>query len=125
MTVRSYYEGWERIQNRLAAGIASLDRDALALGTESWPVWAIAAHLAGARVYWLCGVLGEPGVERTPFSRLDADGWEDDLAHPRSASELQEALRSTWEIVDACLKTWTEPMLAEVFERRLGEVTQH
>jgi len=29
---------------------------------------ATVGHTAAARVYWLCGVLGEPGAETTPFT---------------------------------------------------------
>jgi uncharacterized damage-inducible protein DinB len=126
MSVRGCYQGWERVQRRLVDGIAEMPPEALNLRASPgyWPVWALAAHLAGARLYWLCGVLEEPGIETTPFSLDDDNGWEDDLDHPRGAREILEALRSSWAIAERCLDTWTEPMLGETFERRWGEVVQ-
>ena len=63
---------------------------------EGWPIWATVGHTAGVRVYWLCGVLGEPGAETTPFADpLSDHGWEDDLDHPRRADELVLALDTT------------------------------
>lgn len=60
------------------------------------------------RVYWLCGVFGEPGADRTPFTEpLSDTGWEDDEAHPRSGAELAWALDSSWDIVRDCLGRWS------------------
>ena len=124
MSVRYLYYGYERLARRLVDGIRDLDSETLALGPEGWPIWAIAAHVAGTRVYWLCRVAGEPGLESTPFAASD-EGWEDDLGHPRSAAELVGALEATWPIVAGALDGWTEPMLREKFERRWGETVQH
>jgi uncharacterized damage-inducible protein DinB len=124
MSVRHLYYGYERVARRLVEGVRDLDAEALALGPPNWPVWAIASHVAGTRVYWLCRVAGEPGWEATPFARSD-DGREDHLDHPRSAAELVAALESTWPIVAAALDRWTEPMLVEKVERRWGDVVQH
>ena len=81
--------------------------------------------MAGVRVYWLCGVLGEPGADTTPFTDLlSGNGWEDDLDAPRTAVELTEALESSWKIIAGCLERWTPDQLFEQFERRAGEKTQ-
>jgi hypothetical protein len=82
-----------------------------------WPIWAITAHVAGMRVYWLCTVFKEPGADRTPFGDPSGEGWEDDLAHPRYASELVLALESTWQVVQGCLERWTPEMLVTEFPR--------
>lgn len=124
MSLWSLYEGWERVQLRLTDGIRGLAAETLALSrVEGWPVWALAAHVAGARVYWLCGVLKEAGSETTPFG-IDGDGWEDHPEHPRSAEELVRALETSWAVVAACLERWTPPMLAERFERSYGDQIQ-
>jgi len=127
MSVRSYYDGWERVQRRLIAGVEAMPASDLDLRARDgyWPVWALAAHLAGARVYWLCSVLGERGIDATPFEDVDTDGWEDHLDRPRGAGEVLHALRSSWAIVESCLDRWTEPMLGESFERRFGDIVQH
>jgi uncharacterized damage-inducible protein DinB len=103
----------------------STEELALPMGAPPWPLWASVAHLAGGRVYWLCHVVGEPGVERTPF-RDPENGWEDDLGHPRTAEELVGALASSWEIVERCLETWTPEMLGhEVALTRGGATRLH
>ena len=125
MSVWSLYEGWERVHLRIVDGMRDLDSETLALSrVEGWPIWALAAHMSGARVGWVCGVLKEPGVEATPFGSLDADGWEDHPEHPRSADELVQALQTSWAIVASCLDRWTPEMLGERFERRYGDRLQ-
>jgi hypothetical protein len=85
---------------------------------DLWPVWATVGHTTGAHVYWLCGVLGEPGAETTPFTdAVSGVGWEDDENIPRGAQELVMALETTWRLVDRCLDRWTPAMLGEAFVR--------
>jgi uncharacterized damage-inducible protein DinB len=84
------------------------------------PVWAIVGHVAVVRVYWLCGVTGEPGAATTPFPDPAGSAWEDDENKPRHATELVNALETTWRIVEGCLDRWTPEMLAETFERKRG-----
>jgi hypothetical protein len=91
---------------------------------DGWPIWAIVGHTAAARVYWLCGVVGEPGAETTPFADPNGEGWEDDLGHPRSAAELVGALETTWAIVDRCLDRWTPESLQDTVERVYGDQRQ-
>ena len=118
------YAGWSLVNESLIAALAPLTADQLALpiGSPTWPVWASTSHLAGARVFWLCGIFGEPGRETTPFQDASGFGWEDDLGHPRSAEELVGALRSTWKIVQRCLDTWTLESLDQE-ARRHGATT--
>ena len=117
--VAGFYDGWSRYNTQLVEGIRRLPAAALQLkgGDSSWPIWAIAAHTAGMRVYWLCGVLGEKGAEKTPFPDASGEGWEDHLDQPRRADELIAALESSWQIVQSCLTRWTPDMLAQRFTR--------
>lgn len=127
-SVDGIYEGWRRVQDRLVARIPALGYEELALTAtgDSWPVWALIAHLAGARVYWLCSVAGEPGLETTPFPDPATDGWEDHLDHPRSAPELLAAVSTSGAIVQRCLSEWTPEMLSVAFTRvRNGEMQSH
>jgi hypothetical protein len=104
------YPDWPQYAARIRDGVASLDGAALDLraGPEHAPLWALAAHVAGTRVYWLCGVFGEPGAEATPFlDPASGVGWEDDLDHPRTGAELAWALDSGWAIVADVLARWT------------------
>jgi uncharacterized damage-inducible protein DinB len=126
--VAGIYEGWRRIQERLIDRIPRFSDEELALSSgapDAWPVWALIAHFAGTRVYWLCTVAGEPGVETTPWEDPAVEGWEDHLDHPRSAGELLDAVRSSGAIVQRCLDEWTPEMLSVAFTRMRGDEVQH
>lgn len=125
MTVRAFYDRWPQYNARLSQQIARLGPAELALRPESghWPIWAIVGHVAGTRVYWLCHVLGEAGMETTPFADPE-QGWEDDLASPRGADELVDALGATFAIVETALDRWTPEMLGVEFERPYGDERQ-
>jgi uncharacterized damage-inducible protein DinB len=126
--VAPFYDGWRFAQERLVERIGELSATELQLraAPHLWPIWAIAAHTAGVRPYWLCHVFKEPGAEHTPFSDPGGEGWEDDLAHLRDASELVFALQSTWTIVEDCLTRWTPSMLQDEFHReREGQIQIH
>ena len=125
-TVAPFYVGWQLLNDRLVERIASLSTEELAWTTSPgmWPIWALAAHLAGTRVYWICHVLKEPGADTTPFSDPNGEGWEDDLSRPRGADDLVWALRSTSAVVTAALQRWTPEMLAVEFPRVRAGMTQ-
>jgi uncharacterized damage-inducible protein DinB len=126
-SIASFYEGWRKANRRLVEGVTMLSDDQLALRAGGYlPIWAIAAHTAGARVFWLCAILKEPGAETTPFTDPSGEGWEDHLDHPRAAAEVVGALETSWKIVKRCLATWTPEMLAEELPRvRNGVVRTH
>src|SRR5438552_1413322 len=112
MSIRPFYDRWPQYNRRLTEIVGAMTDEQLAIrpAPDLWPIWATVGHTAGGRVYWLCSVLSEPGADATPFSTTN-DGWEDDLDHPRSASELVTALDTTWSIVDRVLDRWTPDML--------------
>lgn len=121
MTLETFYGDLRLYNDIVVDALREMTDEELALrapsGDEtssvSWPIWAIAGHTAGTRVYWLSTVMGEPGAEATPFHDMGDLGWEDDLGHPRSADELVAAWSTTWEIVERALATWTPVMLDE------------
>jgi uncharacterized damage-inducible protein DinB len=116
---------WAGYHRRVVDALRAMSDEDLALevathrgpGIDPWPIWAVAAHTAGARVYWLCHVLGEPGADQTPFADPSGFGWEDDLATVRSRDEVVAAYDSTWPIVAAALARWTPEMLGESIRR--------
>ena len=127
MPIRQFYDRWPQYNRRLTEVVGAMTDEQLAIRSspERDPIWATVGHTAGARTYWLCGVLGEPGAETTPFTDpLSGAGWEDDLDHPRGADELVEALDTTWAIIDRCLDRWTPAMLEEPVERFYGDQRQ-
>ena len=126
-SIRLPYDMWPQYNRRLREVIAAMSAEQLAIrpAPEGWPIWATVGHTAGARVYWLCEVVGEPGIESTPFRDLASGiGWEDDLEHPRDADELVDALDSTFAIVEACLDRWTVDMLTDEVRRDFGGTVQ-
>ena len=95
MSIRAFYDRWPQYDRRLTEVVAAMTDEQLAIrpSPDRWPIWATVGHTAGVRVYWLCTVLGEPGAEATPWPDAgDDNGWEDDLDHPRTATELVGAL---------------------------------
>jgi uncharacterized damage-inducible protein DinB len=113
-TIAPFYKGWSLFNDELITAIEDFTPEQLAIPIrKDWPIWASVSHLAGGRVFWLCQILGEAGAETTPFNDPTGFGWEDDLSHPRNATELIGALRSTWRIAQHALDTWTPEMLAE------------
>ena len=90
-SVAGLYRWWSQYNSRLVEAIRPLSDEQLRLraGPGNWPIWALAAHTAGARVYWLCGVFKEKGAETTPFTDpASGYGWEDEPDKPRSAGEV-------------------------------------
>ena len=126
-TLRLCYDMWPQYNCRLREVVGAMTAEQLAIrpSSELWPIWATVGHTAGARVYWLCSVVGEPGAETTPFdAAANGVGWEDDLDHPRGAGELVGALDSTFLLVEGCLDRWTPDMLADEIPRDLGGIHQ-
>ena len=125
--VTLFYDRWGQYNSRLVDAIRGLNDEQLGLraAPDKWPLWAIAAHTAGGRVYWFCGVFKEPGAENTPFTDPSSGiGWEDDESHPRTSKELVFALESSWKIIERTLERWTPEMLNEEFTREIGGKTQ-
>ena len=127
VTLRDAYGMWPQYDRRLREVIGDMTDEQLAIrpSPDGWPMWATVGHTAGTRVYWLCAVVGEPGAETTPFTGIASGfGWEDDLDHPRSPTELVSALGSTFAIIEACLDRWTPAMLRDDVRRDFRGTTQ-
>ena len=117
--------GWRHVNSRLRQRLSELRAEdfLLTAGEGYWPIWAILGHLAGARVYWLCHILGQPGIQSTPFANADTDGWEDHPDIPRSKEEVVPALDSTWLVVERWLAGWSPDRLEQTFKRTLQDGT--
>jgi uncharacterized damage-inducible protein DinB len=126
MTVRPFYDMWPQYNGRLRDVIAAMTDEQLAVrpAPDLWPIWATVGHTAGMRAYWICSVIGEPGMETTPFTDPAEEGWEDDLDHPRGADELVAALDSTFALIEGCLDRWTPEMLSDEIRREFGGTVQ-
>ena len=119
MSIRAFYSMWPQYNRRMVEVVGAMSDDQLAIrpSPERFPIWATVGHTAGARVYWLCVVIGEPGIGTTPFTDPANEGWEDDLDTPRKAGELVMALDTTFAIVDSCLDRWTPEMMDDEIVR--------
>ena len=127
MSIRRFYDRWPQYNRRLTEIVGAMTDEQLAIrpSPDRWPIWATAGHTPAARVYWLCGILGEPGADTTPWpDPVRDEGWEDRLDEPRTAAELVMALDTTWAIVDDVLDRWTPEMLDDEVERFYGEERQ-
>ena len=126
MSVLSFYDQWPQYNRRMVEVIRVLDDDGLAArpAPDGWPIWATVAHTAGARVYWLCVVLGQPGLETAPYISPSGEGWEDDPDTPRSSDELVMALRTSWEVVAGCLERWNPEDLGDTAKRTFKGVSR-
>ena len=104
-SVAFLYPDWAQHNARLRDGVRFLTAEQLELraGPDHGRLWQLAAHAAGTRVYWLCGILGQPGADRTPFPDPFGDGWEDIGDRPRSGDELAWALDTTFGVVREAL----------------------
>jgi uncharacterized damage-inducible protein DinB len=115
-SIKRFYPDWPQYNQRIVDVVRDMTAAQLAIrpSPERWPMWATVGHTAGARIYWLCSVFGEPGADQTPFTDAASGvGWEDDLDHPRDAAELVWAMESTWQIVASVLDRWTPASLAQ------------
>jgi hypothetical protein len=127
MSIRLFYDRWPQYNRRVVEVIRPMTPEQLAVrpAPDLFPVWATVGHTAAMRVYWLCGILGEPGAQGTPFTDpMVPEGWEDDLSKPHHAAELVAALETTFAIVEGCLDRWTPEMMADEFERSYGDQRQ-
>ena len=124
-SVAPLYQDWPQYNARLRDGVRFLTAEQLALraGPEHGPIWALAAHAAAVRVYWLCGIFEQPAADRTPFPDPFADAWDDDPDHPRSGEEVAWALDTTFMVVREALERWTPDELSVTAERTLQGVT--
>jgi uncharacterized damage-inducible protein DinB len=111
----TFYAGWDRFNDELAAIIAGLDRDQLALRAvpAMWSVRQHAGHIVGVRAWWFNAWMDAGGEDLARL--IDFDEGEE--AERRDAPAIAAELRSSWASVASALDGWTEADLAERFQR--------
>jgi len=123
-SIRPAYPSWPGFNRSLRDVVATLTDEQLALrpSPERWPIWATIGHIACQRVSGICGYLGEPGAEATPFPNALYRCPGDEYLEPvMNAEELASALDSTFAIIERVLDEWTPDMLDEEVRRAFGE----
>ena len=114
-----FYKGWDNYQDLLVDAVGALSPEQLELRASPSlrPAWGLAAHIIGARVGWFHAIMGE--AQNRP-DLDDMDAWDQDGAPQRSAAELTEGLRRSWEMVSECLQRWTPDDLDQEFTTHRG-----
>lgn len=115
-TLTTIYDGWALYQANIIKALTPLTDEQLQLSAakDLRPIWVLVAHVIAARVWWFHEVLGEGDPALAPM--VD---WDDEGQPMRSATELVAGLNSTWELVNSCLRRWTEAELAETVRREV------
>jgi len=123
LTIRAAFSSWPRYNALLREAVRGLTEPQLAFrpAADRWPLWASVGHTACQRVSGLCGLLGEPGAETTPFpNALYNCPGDEDLENVLTAEDLVRALDSTFLIVERCLDSWTLDTLDAEIRRSFG-----
>lgn len=112
-TLTTFYESWQKYQDRLKTSLAPLTADQLALraapGLRS--AGENAVHIIGCRAGWFTYVLRENGgadVEATAT-------WDEPGAPARTATELVQGLEATWDLMAGCLARWSSDDMRQTF----------
>jgi uncharacterized damage-inducible protein DinB len=112
-TLAEFAVEWEKYQNLLVKSLAPLTREQLdlRLAPHLRSIGEIATHMVGARARWLRIDLAEGDAT------LDALGsWDRKGMPARTAAELADGLRHTWQVMRDAMVRWTEAQLSEVLE---------
>ena len=100
-TLTTFYTAWRTYQERLAAALAPLTAEQLALraAPSLRSVGENAAHIIGCRIGWFTETLREAAS-----SEVTAVHWE---GAAESAAELLRGLDLTWQVMAGCLARWS------------------
>ena len=107
-----FYKGWEAYQQLLIEAIAPLSLEQLALqaSPHHWSLDRIVAHIIAARVWWFQNWMGQGNPELA-----DLETWDEEGEPLRSATELVTGLKTTWQMIQEALASWTVTDLEQVF----------
>ena len=112
-TLTTFYESWKEYQERHKESLAPLTAEQLTLraAPSLRSIGENAAHIIGCRAGWFTEFLGEDGgADVKAFA-----GWDEPGALPRTATELVQALDSTWRLMTDCLARWSPADMRKTF----------
>ncbi len=113
ITLALMTEGWQTYHSKLSTALAPLSNEQLALraAPNLRSIDELARHIISVRAGWFSYVLGEGDEAFRAFAHWDEPG------NPvRSASDLVNALASTWEGMQAALARYTPTDLEVLFK---------
>jgi uncharacterized damage-inducible protein DinB len=111
-TLTTFYTSWKAYQDRLAAALAPLSAEQLALGAAPnlRSVGANAGHIIGCRVGWFSYTLGED-----LSAELTGVRWDGPDARIRTAAELVRGLELSWQMMAERLARWSSADMEQTF----------
>lgn len=109
--VAPYYQGWDVYQQHLIDVITPLTLEQLdvRVAPPLRSVGMLATHIVLVRAGWLYYVLNVGGDVLGPIG-----AWAGDDQPTRSAAELVDGLRITWQVIDDVLNRWSYADLQEL-----------
>ena len=118
-TLTTFTTSWQAYQDHLAAALAALTAEQLALraapGLRS--IGEIALHIVGCRAYWFTEFLGEDGGEEMqPYARWNELALTVPMPEPLpSAADLAEGIAHTWHFMADYFARWSPDDLRRTF----------
>jgi hypothetical protein len=116
LSLLPFYAGWGRYQQHLAAAIAPLTLEQLALRNtpQHWSIGMYATHIVANRAWWFHARMGEGGDDVTALELWALGVCEADVDPGHPAAELVAGLEKTWQLIEETLTRLTPADLQEV-----------
>ena len=109
LSLLPFYAGWGRYQRHLAAAIAPLSVEQLALRNtpQTWTIGMYATHIVANRAWWFHARMGEGSADLTPLELWALGVCEADVDPGHTAAELVAGLEQTWRLIEETLARLT------------------
>ena len=122
LSLSHFYAGWDVYQQHLAAAIAPLTAEQLALrpSPHNWSIGMIVTHIVAARTWWFYTRMGEDSVDLTDFDLWDYGVCEEGVDPLHTAAELVAGLEMTWQTIQNTLARLTPADLEQTFPHPKG-----
>lgn len=116
LSLLPFYAGWKIYNQRLAAAIASLTVEQLALRTtpQHWSIGMYVTHIVANRAWWFHVRMDEGGDDLTSLELWALGVCEGDVDPLHTAAELVAGLEKTWQMIEQTLTRLTPADLFEV-----------
>ena len=116
LSLLPFYAGWGRYERRLAAAIAPLTAEQLALRTtpQHWTIGMYVTHIVANRAWWFHARMGEGSADLTALELWALGVCEADVDPLHSAAELVAGLEKTWRLIEQTLARRTPTDLEQV-----------
>ena len=112
------YAGWQEYQNKLITALTPLTDEQIAMraAPSLRSIREIASHMVGARARWFHDLLSEGKDELAGLTKYDRPG-----SSPHTATELAQALQTTWRLMAEARKRWTPEDWARTYPGEEGD----